>query len=296
MRFNWKLATIAITLLPLVAATGCTGDKVMQPGNGQLELQLVVEPAVGPREDSKPPYNYAKLNLAAVTFKPTDPLAPISLGPYPLQILLEPVLAQMESSGTQSLGTIQISAGSYVMDKVFVNGFDVNASVYCSVTTILECQTDADCPTMHCSDDATKACTENSGCGPTCQNSFCSDDGTKACLQDSDCGPTCQNSPETCSTTGLPPITNIARCFDGVLMSANFLVAGGSQEKGIVPTSQPVFEIRAGEVTRLRVVLDGATLTTDMEQHATCSTTTNGATLTAFTAAELGPLVSVQLP
>jgi len=296
MRFNWKLATITMTLLPLVAAMGCTGDKVMQPGNGRLELQLVSEPAIGPRADSKPPYNYAKLDLSAVTFKPTDPLAPIVLGPYPLQILEQPTLAELASSGAQSLGTIEISAGSYVMDKVFVNGFDVNASVYCSVTTVTECRTDEDCPTMHCSDDATKACTQNSQCGPTCQNNFCSDDGTKACLQDSDCGPTCQNSPETCSTTGLPPIKNVARCYDGVLMSANFLVSGGIQDKGIVPTSQPVFEIRAGEVTVLRVALDGAALTTHMEQHATCSTTTNGATLTAFTAAELGPVFSVQLP
>jgi hypothetical protein len=295
MRFNWRLASIALTLLPVVAATGCTGDKVIQSGNGRLELQLVVEPAVGPRVDSKPAFNYAKLNLAAVTFKPTDPLAPILFGPYPLQILLQPTLAEMASSGAQSLGTIDISAGSYAMDKVFVNGFDVNASVYCSVTTITECRTAADCPRF-CSDDATKACTQNSNCGPTCQNSFCSDDGTKACLQDSDCGPTCQNSSETCSTTGVPPIKNIARCTEGVLMSANFLVSAGDQKTGIVPTSQPVFEIRAGEVTVLRVVLDGAALTPLLEQHATCSTTTNGATLIAFTAAELGPLLSVQLP
>jgi hypothetical protein len=295
MRFNWRLASIALTLLPLVAATGCTGDKVIQPGNGRLELQLVVDPAVGPRADSKPPFNYAKLDLSAVTFKASDPLALIVFGPYPLQILLQPTLAEMVSSGAQSLGTIDISAGSYVMDKVFINGFNLNASVYCSVTTITECRTDADCPMLHCSNDGTKVCTQNSDCGPTCQNSFCSDDVTKACLQDSDCGPTCQNSPETCSTK-LAPIQNVPRCSEGVLMSANFAVAGGSQEKGVVPTNQPVFEIRAGEVTVLRVVLDGATLTPLLEQNATCSTTTNGATLVSIPATSLGPMLSVQLP
>ena len=130
-----------------------------------------------------------------MTFNAYDPLASIVLGPYPLQILQQPTLAEMVSSGAQSLGTVDISAGSYVMDKVFINGFDVNASVFCSVSTFTECRTDADCPTMHCSDDTTKACTQNSNCGPTCQSSFCSNDVTKACLQDSDCGATCQNSP-----------------------------------------------------------------------------------------------------
>ena len=42
MRFNWRLASVALTLLPLVAATSCTGNKVIAPGNGRLELQLVV--------------------------------------------------------------------------------------------------------------------------------------------------------------------------------------------------------------------------------------------------------------
>ena len=46
----------------------------------------------------------------------------------------------------------------------------------------------------------------------------------------------------------------------------------------------------------MRVVLDGAALTSILEQHATCSTTTNGATLTQIVATTLGPLLSVQLP
>ena len=250
MRFNWRLASIALTLLPVVAATGCTGDKVIQSGNGRLELQLVVDPAVGPRAGSKPPFNYAKLNLAAVTFTPTDPVAPIVFGPYPLQILLEPTQAEMVSNGAQSVGTVDISAGSYVMGKVFINGFDVNSSKACSVTTTIDC---------------------------TMDDSLCP-------------------APEACLPKNEPPLKTAARCIDGVLEWAAFLVAGGSQQKGVVPTNQPVFEIRAGEVTVLRVLLDGATLTPLLEQNATCSTTTNGATLVSIPATSLGPMLSVQLP
>ena len=84
MRFNWRLASVALTLLPLVAATGYTGDKVIQPANSSLELHLVVNPAGGSRTDRRTPFNYGKANLAGVTFNAYDPLAKTVLGPEPL--------------------------------------------------------------------------------------------------------------------------------------------------------------------------------------------------------------------
>lgn len=249
MRSNWRIAGTALTLLPLLIASGCTGDAVIQPGNGRLELQIVVDPAVGPRGGSADPFKYATIDLAAVTFNAIDPLAQKVLGPYPLQILQQPTIAGMTSSQSQTLGTINMSAGTYVMDKVFMNGFDVNASLYCSVTTFTECRLDADCP-----------------------------------------------STETCSAVMPPlPIAD-GRCYQGNLESGHFLVAGSSSQKGVVPTTQPQFRIQPGKVTLLRVVMDGAALTTLLESHATCSTTSNVATLTQIAASELSPMVSVELP
>jgi hypothetical protein len=222
MKLNRRFASISLTLLPALVAMGCAGSEVIAPGNGQISMQLVLDPTVGPRVDSNPPFTYAKLEMAAVTFNFTDPSAAISLGPLPLEALEDRMQLDLTSDAALALGTVTISNGTYKLEKIFINKFMLN-------------------------------------------------------------------------TSDAPPVSGVPKCSSGVLEYAEFLIAGSGDARAIVPSSQPNFEVFAGEPKTIRLLLDGEALTAVLESHVTCDPTTNAATVTYLSATELGSLFTIEV-
>jgi hypothetical protein len=219
MRIHWRLASVALLLLPLVAM-GCASSTVIEPGNGQLTAELLPDPAAGPRDGSKPPFVWAKADVTSVTFHPADPDWSISLGPNPLRIVGESVKADLATAGAQELGTVTITKGPYQLDKIFVTKFELN-------------------------------------------------------------------------TSNEPPIPGVPRCEDGALEFAEFLVSQG--ESGIVPSSQPLFDVIGDTPRVIHLTMDGSALTALLESHVTCVPGSTSATVTPVSAAELSSLITVQV-
>jgi hypothetical protein len=222
MRFNLRLAGVTLTVLSLLMGAGCTPSKVLAPSNGQVALQMLVDPAVGPRDGSKPAFVWAKTRITAVTFSPVDESAATSLGPNPLQILLQASDVDLAVGDAQPIATVNIGPGTYRIGQIFINFFELN-------------------------------------------------------------------------TSNEPPVAQHPRCAGGALEYAQILPVGGGAAP-IDPALQPVFEVRAGKQTTLRLVASGTELTTLLESQVTCAEDGIGATVAAIPLAALGSKLSFQLP
>jgi len=221
MRIHSRLASVAL-LLPLLAAMGCSDNTVIAPGNGHLSAELVLDPAVGPRDASKPPFLWARADVSSVTFNANDPAWKISLGPFPLRIVGQTTEANLAIEDTQVLGTITITDGTYKLEKVFISKFELN-------------------------------------------------------------------------TANEPPIPGVARCANGAPEFAELLISGNSSdERGIVPSNQPVFEVRSDTPRVLLLTMDGAALTAVLESHIICTPGSTSATVTPLLSSELSSLITVQ--
>jgi hypothetical protein len=128
MMSNWRLAGASLTVLALVLGAGCSPSNVLSPSNGNVSLQSVADPAVGPRDASKPPFVWAKATLAAVTLTPVDTGSQISLGPTPLQVLEQASDVDLALSDAQSINTISISPGSYAVTALYLSKIQLNTS------------------------------------------------------------------------------------------------------------------------------------------------------------------------
>ncbi|MBZ5640987.1 MAG: hypothetical protein LAO51_19790 [Acidobacteriia bacterium] len=222
MTFNWRLAGISLALLALLAGVGCTNSKVLSPANGGVTFQVVIDPAAGPRDGSKPPFVWAKAEFAAVDFVPVDSSAQITLGPKPFQFLEQALDVDLSQAGPQTLGSVNISPGLYKIDLVFFNWFDLN-------------------------------------------------------------------------TSNEPPVASQPACAAGSLEYARFLPEG-SGALPIVPANQPVFEVRAGATTTVRLLVSGTALTTLLEAQVTCEEGSNLGAVSQISRSTLGALLTFQLP
>ncbi len=126
MKLNWRFVGVASALLPILAGFGCTGGKVLAPSNGQLELQLSMEPAVGERADSKPPFVWAKASFSSVTFRPVDSNNSVSLGTEPLQILPRNTVVDVSTAGPQSIASVTVAGGTYQVISIVVTAFQLS--------------------------------------------------------------------------------------------------------------------------------------------------------------------------
>jgi hypothetical protein len=126
MRILRRLASISLLLL--LVLTGCTGSESIVSGSGQLTAELFLDPAVGPRDGSKPPFLYARANIGAVTFTPVDPGASISLYENPLQALVQEVETSLATTGAQLLGTVSVGKGAYKVDTIYIPKFGLNTA------------------------------------------------------------------------------------------------------------------------------------------------------------------------
>jgi hypothetical protein len=125
MKLSWRFVGVSLALMSIVAGFGCSSGKVLTPSNGQLELQLSMEPAAGERAGSKPPFVWAKASFSSVTFRPVDPNNSVSLGTDPLQILPRNTLVDVSTAGPQSIASVTVAGGTYQVVAIGVTDFQL---------------------------------------------------------------------------------------------------------------------------------------------------------------------------
>jgi hypothetical protein len=126
MKLSWRFVGVALTLLPIMAGFGCTSDKALTPSNGQLELQLSMEPVAGERAGSKPPFVWTKGSFSSVTFRPVDSNNSVSFGTDPMQLLPRNTLVDMVTAGPQSIASVTVAGGTYQVIALVVTDFQLS--------------------------------------------------------------------------------------------------------------------------------------------------------------------------
>ena len=86
MRLNGRqIGVLAATLLPLVAAGGCTGTDLLTPGNGNFTTNMELENTGGRFTDN--PFDSSLMKFRQMEVRPTDPQADAVTGPNNLGLL-----------------------------------------------------------------------------------------------------------------------------------------------------------------------------------------------------------------
>jgi hypothetical protein len=139
MRFNGRVAGASLMVLLLALAVGCSPSKEIAPANGRVTIQILTDPAAGPRAGSAASFLWAKTNITAITFRAVDTGSEISLGGIPFQFLAAPVDVDLTLADAQSIASINLSPGTYTLDRIFINSFELNTSNAAPQVSRLSC-------------------------------------------------------------------------------------------------------------------------------------------------------------
>lgn len=133
MRKSTKTGAIAVALLPILFAAGCTGSDVLKPTTGNLNVTFELANVVpdGPFTDDPvgdPPNlifpDIGFIKLKQITMRPTNPDADAALGLYPLGVLRRPLETLTYASETDGVALTLTSATyrlrAIVIEEVFL--------------------------------------------------------------------------------------------------------------------------------------------------------------------------------
>jgi len=119
MRSNGRqIGALALALLPLVAAAGCTGSDPLTPGVGNFETRMDYTNISGRFVDN--PFDTALFDIQQVGVRPTDPDAIDNVGVLDLGLLRGTMRANFVSAEPRSV-TIGLTAGGYRVDNIVVS-------------------------------------------------------------------------------------------------------------------------------------------------------------------------------
>ena len=126
MRKSTKIGAIAVAMLPILFAAGCTGTDVLKPttGNLRVTLELVNVDPDGPFTDDPvgDPQNFVLgdigfIQMAQITLRPVNPEADAALGTLPIGVLRRPLELLYNSAGINAEG-LSLTSNTYRLSAV----------------------------------------------------------------------------------------------------------------------------------------------------------------------------------
>lgn len=122
---TWNLRTTALLgtiLLPVLAATGCTGTDVLTPGNGTVQFEVSVT-----NLNDSARFESISFTVKQVALRPLDPDADAALGPRDLALIQTDLTFNL--AGTLFAGpAVPIPSGSYVVERLDLSSIRVRDS------------------------------------------------------------------------------------------------------------------------------------------------------------------------
>jgi hypothetical protein len=116
---HWHRVACLALLLPVMAASGCTGSDVLTPTTGNVRIEVAVDNVPG---DFR--FDTARFRIRQIIVRPTDPAADAVLGDEPIGVLQSGVTLNFDIT-EPNVTVLPLADGTYRLQEIIINSIKI---------------------------------------------------------------------------------------------------------------------------------------------------------------------------